>query len=144
MSDKKKTTKKIGRPKGTQKNKMNKAEVVVFKKEAMRKILNEHYSWREFTNWCMEVYGISEAQGTNYWKSVWEDIKNKFELERDKLVNKHLQKYWNIHDEALERGDLNTARQTLNDIGKLQGLNEPDKVDINTKGEITFKFGDEE
>ena len=144
MRERKKTTKKMGRPVGSTKGKMNKAEVTIFKKEATKKILNEHYSWREFTLWCMDVYDISEGQATNYWKSIWEEIRGKFELERDKLVTKHLQKYWLIHDEALERGDLNTARQTLNDISKMQGLNEPESLNINTTGEITFKFGDEE
>ena len=144
MKPTKKTTgKKMGRPKGTSKNKMNKAEVAVFKKEATKRILTKHYSWSEFTEWCTSTYKISEAQSNNYWRDIWVDIRGKFDLERDKLTTKHLQKYWSIHDEAIDKGDLNTARQTLNDISKLQGLNEPEKLDVNNTGEITFKFGDE-
>jgi hypothetical protein len=37
---------------------------------------------------------------------------------------------------------MNTARQTLNDIAKMMGLNEPDKVEVSANNQvIEFKFG---
>jgi hypothetical protein len=38
-------------------------------------------------------------------------------------------------------GDLSNARQVLNDISKLMGMNEPDKVDVKTELKIKFNFG---
>jgi hypothetical protein len=65
-------------------------------------------------------------------------------LERDQLINKHLQKYWHIYDLALAKEDLNNARQTLNDISKLLGMAEPEKVDVKQELKIKFKFGIDE
>ena len=49
---------------------------------------------------------------------------------KDKLILKHTQKYWDIYEHALMSNDFTNARQSLNDLAKLQGLNEPDKVHI--------------
>ena len=142
MSDKKKRPR--GRPKGRpKKGKMTAAESLLFRKEATKKILAEHLSHKDFVYWCMTNYNLSRPSGESYWKKCWKDIRQRFSLDREKLINKHLDKYWLIHDTALENDDLNTARQALNDIAKLQGLNEPEKVDINQNATIEFKFGDE-
>jgi hypothetical protein len=70
-------------------------------------------------------------------------VKKKFDLERDKLISKHIQKYWEIHDNAMESGDLSNARQVLNDIAKLLGMNEPDKVSVSGQS-IKLNFGIDE
>jgi hypothetical protein len=138
-----------GRPKGTQKaegfvmNKMTKVEVEAFLKESTKLVITKHYSWTEYIEWCRDK-GISREQAGVYWKRVWESVKERFRLDKDKLVDKHLQSYWNIHAEAMGLGDLSNARQTLDAIAKLQGLNEPDKIDLKSSTTIEFKFGDEE
>lgn len=138
-----------GRPKGADKEngfkmkKMTKVEVEHFIKESTKLVINKHYSFTEYVDWCRDQ-GISREQSIVYWKRVWDGVKERFRLEKDKLVDKHLQSYWDIHAEALETGDLSNARQTLDAIAKLQGLNEPDKIDIKGSTTIQFKFGDEE
>jgi hypothetical protein len=62
-------------------------------------------------------------------------------LEKDKLILKHLQKYWDVYEQAKSNGDMGNARQTLNDIAKMQGLNEPDKVHV-TGTSIKLNFGE--
>jgi hypothetical protein len=47
---------------------------------------------------------------------------------------------WNIHDLAIENNDFTNARNALNDISKLIGLNSPDKLDI-THHAIKLNFG---
>ena len=123
---------------------MTTAETKVFIREATKKVLNEHLSYTDFISWSTTNYSFGEKQAQVYWKKIWEGIRERFRLDKEKLIDKHLQKYWTIHDESMENGDLNTARGVLNDIAKLMGLNEPDKVDVNNMGTITFKFGDEE
>ena len=123
--------------------KMTQAEVQNLIEVSTKKILNEHLSWRQYVDFCIEEYKLSETQSNKYWIRVWESIRERFSLDRDKLVDKHILKYWHLHDEAVKNKDLNTARQVLNDIAKLMGLNEPDRVDLKTSGEIIFKFGDE-
>lgn len=129
-----------GRPKGSVKHKMNEAEKEEFMKESLKQILDNHLSYTEYWRLCKEK-GLSKSQANHYWLRIWSIVKRKFELEKDKLVSKHLQKYWDIHDKAKESGDLNTARQTLNDIAKMMGMNEPDKVHV-TGTSIKLNFGE--
>ena len=132
-----------GRPKGTGRphTKMTKIEQNYFIAESVKKIMDEHFSWTEYIRWA-KTQGISKDQANIYWKRAWKTIQEKYHLERDKQITKHLRKYWNIHEEAVKRGDINNARQTLNDIAKLMGLNEPDK--LQTSETITFNFGTDE
>jgi hypothetical protein len=135
-----------GRPKGSGKengyklSKMNQVETEDFIKRSMKKVFNEHLSYNEYIEWCREQE-ISLKQGNEYWIRVWGLVKEKFRLEKDQLITKHLQKYWDIHDRAMNLGDLSNARQVLNDISKLMGMNEPDKVDVKTELKIKFNFG---
>lgn len=133
---------KVGRPKGRRHDQMNKAEKHKIIKESIKLILDKHYSWTEYVEWVMEQ-GYSKPRGNQLWIETWEKIRERFDLERDKEVDKHLYQYWQIYDKAMEKGDYTNARQTLNDIAKLKGLNEAEKMDITTQGEIRFNFGDE-
>ena len=130
-----------GRPKGST-NRMNTIESDNFRNESIQQILHNHLSWRDYNNWC-RTKGLSEPRCNVWWKDVWEIIRSKSELSKEQMVSKHLIKYWDIYDEAINKNDLTNARQALNDIAKLFGLNEPDKVDTNLTGTIKFNFGDE-
>jgi hypothetical protein len=130
-----------GRPKGSHKHKMNEAEKRVFLSESIKKILKEHLSYAEYVSFCRE-HNLSSSQANMYWMRAWGVVKKKFDLERDKLITKHLQKYWEIYDRAADNEDLNTARQTLNDIAKLLGMNEPDKVEVRGTA-IKLNFGEQ-
>ena len=138
-----------GRPKGSGKDngfklsKMNNAEVEVFLRESSKIIFNKHLSFTEYIEWCRKQQ-ISKEQSIQYWKRVWDAVKERFRLDRDKLIDKHLQSYWDIHGQAMMNGDLGNARQTLDAIAKLMGLNEPEKIDMKSTTTIEFKFGDEE
>lgn len=117
-----------------------KIQAAVFVKESIQKILREHLSKKEYSIWARSQ-GLSYPQSERYWKRSWQLINEKFKLEREQLVDKQLMNYWEIYNFALEKGDFNTARQILNDISKLQGLNEPEKIDITKTEKIVFKFG---
>jgi len=138
-----------GRPKGSGKDngfklsKMTNAEVEVFLRESSKIIFNKHLSFTEYIEWCRKQ-DISREQAIQYWKRVWDSVKERFRMDRDKLIDKHLQSYWDIHGQAMMNGDLTNARQTLDAIAKLMGLNEPEKIDMKSSTTIEFKFGDEE
>ena len=136
------TPRKPGRPKGSLNKKMTKTEVESWIKLSVKKIMSEHMSWTEYKNWCAKN-DLSPSRANEYWKRSWESIQEKYEIDRSKQVTKHLKKYWDLFDTAVEKGDITNARQTLDAIAKLMGLNEPDKLDMNASGEINFKFGDE-
>ena len=104
--------------------------------------MSEHLSYNEYKNWCRKN-DLSPSRANEYWKRSWETIREKYELDRNKQITKHLKKYWDLYDTSIQKGDITNARQTLDAIAKLMGLNEPDKLDMNATGEINFKFGDE-
>ncbi len=137
-----------GRPKGSNKetgytaSKMNKAEVEAFLVESTQLIFQKHLSYTEYISWCGER-GMAPTQANNYWLRVWQMVKEKFQLEKNDLVTKHLLHYWEIHTRAMMEGDYSNARQVLDALGKLMGLNEPDKVESKTHLNIKFNFGDE-
>ena len=128
-----------GRPKGSHKHKMNNMERRTFINQSIKEIIDNHLSYAEYVEFCRGKE-LSRAQANEYWLACWNVIKKKFELEKDKLILKHTQKYWDIYQQALDNRDFTNARQSLNDLAKLQGLNEPDKVHI-TGTSIKLNFG---
>lgn len=132
--------KPAGRPKGSYAKRMTDVEKRTFINNAAKEILENHLSYSEFVKWCKDTSNMSKSQANEYWGKVWVLLKKKFELEKDKLILKHTQKYWDIYEQALIQGDLTNGRQALNDLAKLQGLNEPEKVHI-TGTQIKLNFG---
>lgn len=133
--------KKAGRPKGSYAKKMTDVEKRTFINNSAKEILENHLSYNEFVKYCKDTCGMSKSQANEYWTKVWVLLKKKFELEKDKLILKHTQKYWDVYEQALIQSDLTNARNALNDLAKLQGLNEPDKVHI-TGTSIKLNFGE--
>ena len=131
---------KPGRPVGSHKKRMNDAERKAFINESIKTVLDGHLSYTDYVDFCKSK-DISAPQANEYWLKIWSVIKKKFELEKDKLILKHLQKYWDVYEQAKNNGDMGNARQTLNDIAKMQGLNEPDKVHV-TGTSIKLNFGE--
>lgn len=133
----------IGRPVGSKKKKFNAQESRAFVNKSARVILDLHMSYVEYLNWCKETEGIGKSQGNEYWLKVWSLIRKKFDMEKDKLILKHTMKYWDIYDQAITNRDLTNARGALNDLAKLAGLNEPDKVEVRGTS-IKLNFGNSE
>ena len=134
---------RAGRPKGSTKNKMSKSEQIKFLKDSQKLILNKHYSHKQYVEYVQEEYELSRQMANTYWKQVWEDIRDKYTQETDKLVSKHIHKLWELYDLSIDKQDYNVARQVINDIGKLMGIDTPDKLQIQQDLNIKFKFGGE-
>ena len=132
---------KAGRPKGSRKKKMSKGEVEDLISKSLDRILTEHLSYTEYIQWIVAEYKLSKNQANEYWLRSWSVLKEKYSLEREKLITKHLRKYWEIYDLSLQKDDLSNARQVLGDISKLLGMNEPEALDIQQELKIRFKFG---
>lgn len=132
---------KRGRPKGTRRKKMNDVEKREFINDCAREILDTHMSYTQFVVYAKEKMNFSKSQANEYWNKIWSLLKKRFDMEKDKLILKHLHKYWDLYNQAIQLGDYTNARQALNDIAKLQGLNEPDKVHV-TGTSIKLNFGE--
>ena len=138
-----KRTRGRGRPAGSRRVKLNKVQTEDFLTQSLEEILNNHLSYTEYVKWCKKTNNLSQTQSNEYWLRVWSMLEEKYQLERDQLITKHLKKYWEIYDYAMEDGDWSNARQTLNDISKLLGMNEPEKMDVQQELQIRFKFGND-
>lgn len=139
-----KEKKPSGRPRGSTRKKFNQVEMINFLNECVEKVFTEHLSWTEFNDWVIKKHKVSVNQANEYWKRVFEVVKEKYQMERDQEIDKHIYHFWRLYEGAVDKKDYNTARQILVDITKLKGLNEPDKLDVSQQTEITFKFGNEE
>jgi hypothetical protein len=130
----------VGRPKGSFRKKFNVAEQRAFINESIQEVFNNHLSHREYVTWCSKTAQVSHSQCNQYWHQLWVGVQRKFEQSKDKLILKHIASYWNIHSLAIQNGDLSNARQTLNDLAKLLGLNEAEKVQVEHQV-IKLNFG---
>jgi len=144
MKKNEQTEGKRGRPIGTTKKKMNSVEVEVLLAECLKTILSQHLSYTEFINWITKDKGISAQQANEYWLRTWTTMNEKFRMEKDQMINKHLAHYWELYNASFARNDFSNARQVLNDISKLLGMSEPEKLDVKQELKIKFKFGGEE
>ena len=133
-----------GRPVGSRKKKMNTSQVEDLLNKSLNEILDKHLSYNEYTKWINEEYDISFNQANVYWMRVWTLLNERYQLDRENLINKHLQKYWLLYDLAISKEDISNARQVLESISKLLGMNEPDKLDIKQELKIRFKFGSDD
>jgi hypothetical protein len=132
-----------GRPKLPEGTKAERKPLVLqteILKETIRLSLDLHYSQNEVFNYLVKKYDIKRVDASRYWRKSWDLIQDKFKQSKDELVKKHLIKLWNIHDLAIVNNDFTNARNALNDISKLIGLNSPDKLDI-THHAIKLNFG---
>ena len=135
---------KAGRPKGSTKKKMSKGEVEDLIDKSLDRVLTEHLSYTEYIQWIVTEYKVSKNQANVYWLRTWSVLKEKYSLGREQLVTKHLKHYWSLYDASLQKDDLSNARQVLNDISKLLGMAEPERLDIQQELKIRFKFNTSE
>jgi hypothetical protein len=129
-----------GRPKGTGKKMLTKQEAEQLIRDVIHKITREHISFTQYQVWCRTTHDMSYHQCNKYWTKTWRLLKEKYQNDRDKLIDKQLHKLWELYEDAYIKGDFNVARAVLSDITKLQGLNEPEKVEITNKV-IEVNFG---
>ena len=142
-----KETRKVrgrGRPVGSRRVKLNRVQVEDFLTQSLHEILDNHLSYTQYVEWCKQTNNLSQVQANEYWLRVWTMLSEKYQLERDQLINKHLQKYWSLYDMALDKEDISNARQILESISKLLGMAEPEKLNVEQELKIRFKFGGDE
>ena len=147
MKNERKETKRTrgrGRPVGSRRVKLNRVEVEDLLSASLEEILNNHLSYTEYIKWVKTQHEVSDQQANSYWLKTWTLLQEKYQLERDQLVSKHLKKYWEIYDNAMEEGDWSNSRMTLDAISKLLGLAEPERINTETELKIRFRFGGDE
>jgi hypothetical protein len=98
--------------------------------EGINQILFSHMTWNEFQVWIRKEYTIKDSNP--YWKECWVKIQDRFNEERDQMVKKHLHHLYDLHKRCIESRDRATERATLQDIAKILGIQEGQKLSINS------------
>lgn len=124
--------------------KSTKLELVTRIYECVDIIMKEHLNYTMFCEWFMEKYSMSKHNADKYYYKVWKIIKSRFALEQDQLISKQIYELYDLYKEARESGDFSTSRKILEDVRKIQGIEQPDKINIKHEGTIRVSFGDEE
>lgn len=124
--------------------KHTKAQVEQIVQEGIYHILYSHMTHAEFGKWIKKEHNISQHQ--YYWEKCWKAITDRFSHERDEMVKKHLHLLFNLHSRCITAEDRSTERQVLQDIAKVMGIQEGQKLTVTQedgKVEIHLDLGDD-
>lgn len=105
------------------------ASGVVFSK-ILRKLVEDGYNIN---------YHYTDRGARDIITDVKKIIRQDWEESRKDLREQIYTHYMNLYNDCLKNKDRYVASKVLSDIAKLGGVNEPDKVDINSN--ITIDFG---
>jgi hypothetical protein len=120
-----------------------KVEQVKRLNECVEKIINDNINYNMFVDWYTDHYDMSKHNAYKDWVKCWNIIKSRFALQTDQLINKQIYQLYDLFKEAREVGDFGTSRKILEDVRKIQGIEQPDKINIKHEGTINITFGDE-
>lgn len=103
--------------------------------EAMELILYKRLSSGEFRLTFSKMYNVSERSADAMWKRCKDILKQRFTDEQNELIEQQLTRYFDLLERARQDGNKRVERETLADISKLYGLEQPKKLDITSSGE---------
>lgn len=102
---------------------------------AFELIVYKRLSYVEFKEVYAKQIGITQRQAENVWKKVKETLKQRYQDEREEILESQLTRYYDLLERSRESGNRRIEREILADLNKLYGLDQPVKVDLTTGGE---------
>lgn len=93
----------------------------------------EYEDFKHSADWSIQWQYKKIAEAFDMLKE--DNIKN-----RDEQINVIYNQYMKIYEESMSNKDRANARMTLDSLSKLLGLNEPDKVNVDSNFEIKIDF----
>lgn len=90
-----------------------------------------------------EVKNYSQATFDKWWRELESDWGSELNSKKDVIKAQIYAKYNDIYKKALKKDNLKMAKETLDSIVKMTGVNAPDtQVNIqNNDGNVTIDFG---
>jgi hypothetical protein len=80
------------------------------------------------------MYNVSERTADATWRRCKDILKQRFTDEQNELIEQQLMRYFDLLERARHDGNKRVERETLQDISKLYGLEQPKKLDITSDG----------
>jgi hypothetical protein len=118
--------------KGKRGPKFTKAQREQVIQEGMNKILFEHYTWKEFTTWMREEYGIVDSN--RYWGYCWENIKSHFADEKEDMMQKILHLLFDLNKRGRNDNDRKIELETIKELSKIMGLHQQQILSVQSDG----------
>lgn len=102
---------------------------------AFELIVYKRLSYVEFKEVYSKQIGITQRQAENVWQKVKETLKQRYQDEREEILESQITRYYDLLQRARESGNRRIEREVLSDLNKLYGLDQPVKVDLTSGGE---------
>lgn len=83
----------------------------------------------------------SDRSFYEYWNVMIDKFAEEFEENKKQLKSKFVARYLYLYEKMIDKNDLKGAREVLDSLKKMTGMDEPLEADININGELIVDFG---
>lgn len=83
----------------------------------------------------------SDRSFFTYWNEMIDKFAEEFEENKKQLKSKFIARYLYLYEKMIDKNDLKAAREVLDSLKKMTGMDEPLEADINLNGELIVDFG---
>lgn len=102
----------------------------------------QKYEIREkFTDGKYNNDVCSDRSFYEYWNDMIAKFGEEFEANREQLKSKFVSRYLFLYEKMIEKNDLKGAREVLDSLKRMTGMDDPSKLDLNMSGDIQIDFG---
>ena len=124
------------------------ANVIAEKRRVIEAMYNDvirgkqKYQIREkFTDGGYDNSTKSDRSFFDYWNGMMDLFAEEFEENKKQLKSKFISRYMYLYEKCVEAGKLKEAREVLDSLKKMTGMDEPIEQDINIQGGFVIDFG---
>ena len=124
------------------------ANVINEKKRVIEAMYNDcirgkqKYQIREkFVDGKYDNSSKSDRSFYEYWNVMIDKFAEEFEENKKQLKSKFVARYLYLYEKMIDKNDLKGAREVLDSLKKMTGMDEPLEADININGELIVDFG---
>lgn len=101
------------------------------KYQVREKFINKEYD----DNVC------SDRTFYDYWNDMMNKFAEEFEENKKQLKSKFISRYLFLYEKFIEKKDFKGAREVLDSLKKMTGMDEPLEANIDLSGELIVDFG---
>lgn len=102
----------------------------------------QKYQVREkFTSQGYDEKICGERTFFSYWNDMMDKFAEEFEENKKQLKSKFISRYLFLYEKMVEKNDLKGAREVLDSLKKMTGMDEPIEANIDLSGELIVDFG---
>lgn len=102
----------------------------------------QKYQIREkFTSGKYDNISKSDRSFFSYWNDMMAKFAEEFEENKQQLKSKFVSRYLFLYEKLIEKNDFKGAKDVLDSLKKMTGMDEPFEANIDLSGELIVDFG---